>query len=279
MRDFFKTKFFGFLVVITLIATIVPSVMYAMGVGNAFRDLVNRTVSPLTKGFSYVTDALDGFASYFTEFDRIVEENRELREHIAELEDKIYKAEELEGMNEWLYNYLELKREHTDYSFEAANITGRESGNYKTVFTIDKGKSHGVKVDMPVITNDGIVGYVCEAGSDWAKVVTMIESSYAIGAYVERTGELGVIEGDYVLSEEGLCTLNYLAADSEIEVGDRILSSGYGSVYPRGLTVGYVEKIETDNTARGIKAYIRPAADLSELERVMVIIDYEVYSE
>lgn len=278
MKSFVKTRFFAVLVIVALVLTIVPSVLYAMGVGNVARNIVNTALSPFTKGFSAVADALDGFNSYFTEFDRIVEENKQLKEHIAELEDKVYKAEATEGMNEWLYDYLELRREHTDYTFEAATVTSG-GNNYMDVFIIDRGKSHNVQVDMPVITNEGIVGYVVEAGNDWSKVVTMLESSYAIGVYVERTGELGVIEGDYDLSKEGLCVLRYLKADSELQVGDRILSSGFGSVYPRGLTVGYVERIETDENNRSIIAYVRPAATLSELSRVMVITDYESYSE
>ncbi len=278
MRNFVKTKFFATLVVVALVLTIVPSVLYAMGVGNAARDLVNTVLSPFTRGFAYITDALDGFSSYFTEFDHVVEENKQLKEHIAELEDKVYRAEATEGMNEWLYDYLELRREHTDFSFEAATITGGGS-NYMDVFIIDRGTSHNVQVDMPVITNEGVVGYVVEAGNDWSKVVTMLESSYAVGAYVERSGELGVVEGDYELAREGLCVMKYLKADSDIQVGDRILTSGFGSVYPRGLTVGYVEKIETDNNNRSIIAYIRPAASVDDLSRVMVITDYESYSE
>ncbi len=207
-----------------------------------------------------------------------MEENKQLKEHIAELEDKVYKAEATEGMNEWLYDYLELRREHTDYSFEVATITSGGS-NYMDVFIIDRGISHNVRADMPVITNEGIVGYVVEAGSDWSKVVTMLESSYAVGAYVERSGELGVVEGDFELTKQGLCVMKYLKAESDIQVGDRILSSGFGSVYPRGLTLGYVEKIEKDNNNRSITAYIRPAATLSDLSRVMVITDYESYSE
>ncbi len=278
MRNFVKTRFFAALVVVALVLTIVPSVLYAMGVGNAARDLVNTVLSPFTRGFAYITDALDGFSSYFTEFDRVVEENKQLKEHIAELEDKVYKAEATEGMNEWLYDYLELRREHTDYSFEAATITGGGS-NYMDVFIIDRGISHNVRADMPVITNEGIVGYVVEAGNDWSKVVTMLESSYAVGAYVERSGELGVVEGDYGLAREGLCVMKYLKADSDIKVGDRILTSGFGSVYPRDLTVGYVERIETDNNNRSITAYIRPAASVDDLSRVMVITEYESYSE
>ena len=280
MREFFKSKFFAVLVVITLFATIVPSVLYAMGVGNYAHNVINQMLMPLQKSFDKITDSLDAYTSYFTEFDRIVEENNQLRDRINELEDQIYSAKEIEGMNEWLFDYLELKREHTDYVFEPANITSNGSGNYMTVFTLDRGQNHNVEVDMPVVTNEGIVGYIVEAGSDWSKAVTFIEASASIGAYVERTGELCVVEGDYSLSDEGICRLNYLTEDSDIQVGDRILSSGYGSVYPRGLVIGHVTKIERNEYRRSIVAYVTPAADLTtDLSKLMIITDYETYSE
>ncbi len=280
MRDFLKSKFFAVLVIITLFATIVPSVLYAMGVGNYAHNMINQVLMPFQKGFDSITDSLDAYTSYFTEFDRIVEENNQLRDRINELEDQIYSAKEIEGMNEWLFDYLELKREHTDYVFEPANITSNGSGNYMTVFTLDRGKNHKVEVDMPVVTSEGIVGYIVEAGSDWSKAVTFLEASASIGAYVERTGELCVVEGDYSLSDEGICRLNYLTEESDIEVGDRILSSGYGSVYPRGLVIGHVSKIERNEYSRSIVAYITPAADLTtDLAKLMIITDYETYSE
>lgn len=280
MRDFLRSKFFAVLVVITLVATIVPSVLYAMGVGNYAHNLINQTLTPLQKGFDYITESLDAYVSYFTEFDRIVEENNQLRDRINELEDQIYSAKEIEGMNEWLFDYLELKREHTDYVFESANITSNGSGNYMTVFTLDRGKNHKVEVNMPVVTSEGIVGYIVEAGSDWSKAVTFLEASASIGAYVERTGELCVVEGDHSLIDEGVCRLNYLTEDSDIQVGDRILSSGYGSVYPRGLVIGHITKIEKNEFSRTQVAYITPAADLTtDLAKLMVITDYETYSE
>ena len=280
MRDFLKSKFFAVLVIITLFATILPSVLYAMGVGNYAHNIINQTLAPLQKVFAYVTDGIDGYVAYFAEFDRIVEENNELREKINELEDQIYSAKEIEGMNEWLFNYLELKREHTDYVFEPANITSNGSGNYMTVFTIDRGKNHNVQVNMPVITNEGIVGYIVEAGSDWSKAVTFLEASASIGAYVERTGELCVVEGDHSLINDGICRLNYLSEDSDVQVGDRILSSGYGSVYPRGLVIGYVTEIEKNQYSRSVVAYVTPAATLTtDISKIMVITDYETYSE
>jgi len=279
MRDFLKSKFFTVVVIIAMVMVIVPTVFGTMGLTGTLRDGINIVFSPLQKVFTYCTDAVDGYTSFFTEFDRIVEENNALREEIRILRDKISAAEEAQEMNDWLYNYLELKREHTDFSFTEATVAARESGNYTTVFMLDKGKAHGIDKNMPVVTNDGIVGYICEVGTTWSKAVTFLEEGVAIGAYVERNGTEGVIEGSFSLAEEGVCLLSYIAADADIKVGDRIVSSGYGSVYPRGLVIGTVEKIEKDPNARALTVTVRPSASLADLSRMMIITDYEVYTE
>lgn len=279
MRDFLRSKFFTVIVIVAMVMVIVPTVFGSMGLTGVLKDTVNIILSPFQKVFTYCTDAVDGFTSFFTEFDRIVEENNALREEINTLRDKISSAEEAEEMNEWLYNYLELKREHTDFKFTEATVSAREGGNYTTVFMLDKGRAHGVEKDMPVVTEHGIVGYITEVGTTWSKAVTFLEEGTAIGAYVERNGTEGVIEGSFSLSEEGICLMSYLSDDADIKEGDRIVSSGYGSVYPRGLVIGTVEKIEKDSASRSITVTVRPSADLRELKRMMIITDYEVYTE
>ena len=279
MRDFLRSRFFTVVVIIAMVMVIVPTVFASMGLSGVLKDTVNIIFSPLQKAFTYYTDAIDGYVSFFTEFDRIVEENNALREEINDLRDKISSAEEAEEMNDWLYNYLELKREHTDFRFTEATVSVREGGNYTTVFMLDKGRAHGVEKDMPVVTQNGIVGYISEVGTTWAKAVTFLEEGSAIGAYVERNGVEGIIEGSFALSEEGLCLMTYIAADADIKVGDRIVSSGYGSVYPRGLVIGTVEKIESDTSSRSVTVTVRPSADLSDLSRMMIITGYDVYTE
>ncbi|MBE6562779.1 MAG: rod shape-determining protein MreC [Ruminococcaceae bacterium] len=279
MRDFLKTKTFFVLLILMIIFTVVPSVMTMVGAGGHVRNAVNVIVSPVQKLFNYATDAISGFTSYFTEFDRIVEENNALREELTSLKDQISSSEETEQMNEWLYRYLELRREHTDFGFADANVTGRESGNYMTVFTLDKGTAHGIKSGMPAVTDYGVVGYVSEAGLDWCKVVTLLESNSAAGVYIERTGEAGIVEGDFALASEGLCKMLYIDAESSVHEGDRIFTSGYGSVYPRGLLVGYVEKVEPDANTRTLVAYVRPAEQMKDIRRLMIITEYEVVAD
>lgn len=279
MKQFFKSKFFYIITVIALLCCIVPTVFYRMGVTFAFRDAVTGVLTPMQKLFNYTAEAMDGFAAYFYRFDELVEENAVLREEVEELRSQIYDSTEREEMYAWMAGFLEMKRVRQDFKMMASSVTGRESGNYSRVLTLDAGSGAGVEVNMPVVTSEGVVGRITEVGAGWSRVTTVVESGTIIGAYVERTNEVGVCEGEFGLSGDGLLRMNYLKADTEAKVGDRVLSSGYGSVYPRGLVIGFIESMEVNPYTRGMSVTVRCAADFSELSRVMILTDFDTKVE
>ena len=275
MKQFFQTKFFYIITVVALLCCIVPTVFHAMGVTFPLRDAVTGMLSPMQKLFNYTAEAMDGFAAYFYRFDELVEENNALREEVDELRAQIYDSTEREEMYAWMAGFLEMKRVHQDFKMLPASVTGRESGNYSRALTLDVGSNAGVEVNMPVVTSEGIVGRITEVGAGWSRVTTVVESGTLIGAYVERTNEVGVCEGDFGLSADGILLLNYLRVDTEAAVGDRVLSSGYGSVYPRGLVIGYIDSVEVNPYTRGKTVTVRCAADYSDLSRVMVLTSFD----
>lgn len=279
MKQFFKSKFFYVITVIALLCCIVPTVFYRMGVTFALRDAVTGVLTPMQKLFNYTAEAMDGFAAYFYRFDELVEENAVLREEVEELRSQIYDSTEREEMYAWMAGFLEMKRVRQDFKMMASSVTGRESGNYSRVLTLDAGSGAGVEVNMPVVTSEGVVGRITEVGTGWSRVTTVVESGTIIGAYVERTNEVGVCEGEFGLSGDGLLRMNYLKADTEAKVGDRVLSSGYGSVYPRGLVIGFIESMEVNPYTRGMSVTVRCAADFSELSRVMILTDFDTKVE
>ncbi|MBE6598305.1 MAG: rod shape-determining protein MreC [Ruminococcaceae bacterium] len=279
MKQFFKNKFFYIISVITLLVTIVPTVFYSMGIGFVFRDMVGTALTPMQKVFNYGAEAIDGFISYFYKFDEIVDENVALKERVSELEAQIYDAKELEDAYAWLSEFLDLKVKHTDFEMMPASVTGRESGNYASVLTLDVGSGVGIKRNMPVVTSIGIVGRVTEVGYNWCKVTTIVEAQSSVGAFLERTDEAGVVEGKFELSADGLCEMNYLPVTADVKVDDRVLSSGYGSVYPRGLVIGYVDEIGVNEYTRGLNVKVRCAVDFSDLTDVMIITNYDLYAE
>ncbi len=282
MKSFFKSKFFYVITVLTLAAVIVPTTLSYMGVTGVLEGAVNVVMTPLRTLADGVVEGIAGYTEYFTEFDRIKDENERLREENAKLLDDVARSRELEEQYEWISEFIELKMQHMDYKLSAASVCGRESGNYSSVFMLDAGSTAGITKNMTVLTADGVLGYISDVGYNWSRAVSILEDSSSVGVYDERSGSIGVLEGSFELKREGLCRMTYLDENADIEVGDRILTGGYGSVYPRGIIVGYVESVETDEFSRTLDVYVRPAAFKDgerDISKVMIITDYETKTE
>ena len=279
MGNFFKSKSFFVLITVLLLLAGIPTILSAMGQGSLVRDGVMAVVTPAMRGARALGDAFAGFGKYFSEFDRLKEENEALADRVRELEEQVYNAELLEEENAWMRAYLGAKRTHTDFVFCDANVIGSEAGRYVSSFTLDRGTSSGIAVGMPVLTDDGVVGQVTEVGLTFCRVSTVINYDSSIGAYLERSGEIGLVSGDFSYRKDGLCLLEYLPFDADVAVGDTVTSSGLGSVYPRGLLIGEVVEITGDAYNHVKVAVVKPAADLGNLKKVMILTEYTVSTE
>ncbi len=274
-----KSRFFIVTLAVALLLSIVPGVLCAMGQGSYVRSAIVTVGTPFRWAFTKIGEGLSGFSLYFKTIDALREENDALRRELDEYKNLVYDAALIEEENDFLSDYLGLKEEHLDFSLEDASVLGRESTNYRTLLTISKGTLHGIGVNMPIITDAGLVGYITEVGATWSKAVVLTETATAVGGYIERSGALGVVEGTYELRTEGLCRMVYIEAESDIRVGDKVITSGIGGVYPRGLLVGRVSAIEVDEASRTLTAIIEPAADLDSISKVMIVTEYGVIEE
>ena len=273
----FKNKFFIIALSIAIFISILTATLSVMGQTGPIRNVVNTVTLP----FRYVgikfNEAIEGFSKYFQSIDALSEENSSLREEIAELESSLADMEATKDENARLREYLDVKKTYPDFSLADALIIGTESENYSTFLTLDRGFGDGVEVGMPVIVKSGLVGAVCEVGSSWCRVRVITEASSNVGAYVERSGEIGMVSGDISLKDTGTCNMTYLPEDADIEVGDLIYTSGIGSVYPRGLLIGRVATVGIDEYLRKKTATMDCAVDFDTLRYVMIITDFEEY--
>lgn len=274
----FKSRFFVISLAVALLLSIVPGVLCAMGQGSYIRSAIVTVASPFRWAFTKVGEGISGFSLYFKTLEELRDENDALRAELEGYKSLVYDAELIKEENEFYSDYLGIKEEHIDFLFENATVVGHESTNYRTVVTLSKGSLHGIEVNMPVITEEGLIGHITEIGSTWSKAEIITESSSAVGAYIERSGTLGVVEGTYELRAEGLCRMVYIEADADIRVGDKVLSSGIGEVYPRGLLIGKVTEVSMDERTRTLVATVEPAADLESISKVMIITEYEITS-
>ncbi len=275
----FRNKFFVICLSIAVVLAAATSTFSIMGYPMLARNIVGVVTSPIRLGVTAVSNAVEGFSLYFGGIDKLSEENEALRQENAALKEQAENAELLEAENRRLRAYLGMKTEYPSFLMEEAMIISRETGNYATVFTLNKGTLHGIEVNMPVIVESGIVGYVKAVGLNWCTVYTVIETATSVGAYIPRTGVTGLVEGDFSLKNEGQCKFHVVEGSQDIAVGDRVLSSGMGSVYPADVAIGEIVSIGMDEYNRTLVATVKPSVDFSSLQWVMIVTGYEAQAE
>lgn len=274
---FFKSKFFIICVTIALVLAIVTSLLSMFGFSGIIRSGLKTIATPFEWCGTTVANAVNGFVEVFAEYDDLKKENEELRTRLDEYENEKYEISVLRDQNDWLKSYLDIKTYIPDLSMTSVTVIAREAGNYSTILTINKGYVHGIRRNMPVVTDRGTFGYVSECGLDWAKVVSIVETASSVSVYTERTGATGVVEGDTDLRAKGYCVMTYISSSSDIKVGDRIFTSGNATIYPPGLLIGEIVEISADEATRTLKATIKPSVDfksVNDINNLMVITGY-----
>ena len=246
-----------------------------MGYRSLAKNIVGTVTMPVRWVATTIGNAVQGWGKYFGNMKALNKENEALIEENKALKEQLQNAELLERENERLRDYLDMKNKYPSFAMEEGMIISHSSGNYITNFTLNRGTLHGIETNMPVVTKDGIVGYVVEVGLNWCMVSTLIETATSVGAYIPRSEVVGIVSGDYSMRQEGTCKIGYIDAEADVQVGDTVYSSGTGSVYPADLKIGTVTSIEVDEYNRTLVATVTPAVDFSSLKWVMVITGYE----
>ncbi len=271
----FQNKFFIICLCVAVVLCAVPSTLSLMGYRSLSKNIVGTVTMPFRWCITAVGNAFEGFGRYFKGVDAVNDENEALREENRALEEDLERLKLLEAENERLRSYLGMKEKYPSFTMEEGMIVSYSSGSYVTSFTLNRGTLHGIEVNMPAVVADGVVGYVTDVGLNWCMVSTVIETASSVGAYVPRSGATGIVSGDASLRYEGVCKLTYLEADADVEVGDKVYSSGNGSVYPAGLPIGEIVSVGVDEYSRALIATVKPAVDFSSLRYMMIITGYE----
>lgn len=224
-----------------------------------------------------ITNKIDEWFSYFTEFDTMKAENEQLKKELAQLEADIRQAEHDREENKLLRELLKLTEQRRDLSFESALIVERDASNWASLLTVNKGTLNGISVGDCVIDQYGnLVGIISEAGLNWATVRTLLDSETGIGVRVFRSGQNAVAQGDFALMNENRLALGYLSADSDVIGGDLIVTSGLGDYLPSGLVIGYVEELRTSDDGLSHRAIIVPETSIDDLTELFIITDFTI---
>ena len=148
-----------------------------------------------------------------------------------------------------------------------AQIVSYDANSDFRVLRINKGSGDGIKLQSTVVTSDGVVGYIYRLTDHFADILTIIDTNNRVDVLVQRTRSHGIVEG-YRASK---CLMKYVSQTDPVILGDEVITSGLGNVYPKGLRVGSVTRIERESYGITQQIEVTPAVDFTTLEEVVVL--------
>lgn len=231
-------------------------------------NILEKTIMPVQSGLTYLKNKIAQNDNYFINMENLKEENENLKNKNTELEKSLREFEIIKSENAILKEYVNLKDKYSEYNTKPAYVIQRDFSNYSKIITINLGKNDGIDVNMTVISEKGLVGYVISATDTTAKVQTIIDTSNAVSASMKSTRESVLLKG--TLEDTGL-KVTAIPTDASIVEGDTVETSGIGGIYPKGIFVGTIKRIVDTKNITDRYAFIEPAVDFSKLETVLVI--------
>lgn len=241
-------------------------------VSGPFKVLADYTVIPLQQGINHVGGWLGDLSNNFETLQQLRAENEKLQEQVDSLVTENSTLQEERYELERLRELYQLDQNYSDYEKTAAHVIGKDSGNWFSTFTIDKGSDDGIKADMNVMAGSGLVGIVVETGPSWAKVRSIIDDSSNVSGMVLSTSDRCIVSGDLSLMDDGQIRFEQMENnENEVSVGDQIVTSYISDKYLQGILIGYVSEVTVDSNNLTRSGYITPAVNFKDLQEVLVI--------
>jgi len=204
--------------------------------------------------------------NYMLHSKQLVEENISLNKTVDMLTRQLVQYKEVEAENLRLNNLLGFTQK-SRLKLIAGRIVSKDPANFSDTIVIDQGKEAGIKENTVIISEAGLIGHISSTSNHISRVVLITDPNSRISATVLRTRQLGVLYG----TSTSLCRLRYLPLESDIQLGDEIVTSGFSDIYPKGLLIGKVVKIIKEPRGLSLSALVKPAVDMSKLEEVLCI--------
>ena len=278
MKNFLKNNGLWVLFAAAVIAVALALMSVFSNTSSPLVNLANTIASPFRSAYTAVAEWFNDKQKYYQDYTALEEENAELKRQIAQMEADIRQAQLDSAENARLESLLGLQEERPDLTEDIvlATVTEHAVTNWSATLTVSRGTNDGLEVGDCVMDEQGnLVGTVSDVGTNWATILTLVDTETSIGAQVFRTGDLGVAQGNFSLMGENRLRLDYLPAECDLLSGDLVVTSGLGGYYPSGLVIGSVEEVQLDDSGASSYAVLIPTVEFSELQQVVVIRSYD----
>ncbi len=263
------------LFILTLLCTVLMLITFGTDVFNGpFNTAVGYVVVPFEQGISRMGEWLANRTEELSQIRSLLDENESLRDQVAQLTEENTLLQQDKYELNHLRELMELDEQYGEYNKVGARIIGRDTGNWYSSFTIDKGEEDGLGVDMNVIAGGGLVGRITSVGPNWARVTSIISDNSNVSAMTLATEDNLIVSGDLQMMAEGVISFSQLV-DSQnlVAVGDKVVTSNISDKYLPNILIGYLHTVNRDANNLTKSGYLTPAVDFEHLGEVLVITD------
>lgn len=240
---------------------------------NISENVVNTILSPFQSAITSISNVTKKIGVISWEMVTVYEQNKMLRSEVEQLRQRDVNVNEIMAENTRLTNILNYKNAVKQFDTAVAKIISYDSSNLTNSITINLGAKDGMQKNMPVITPQGLVGTIVAVYEHSAKVQLILDPRSAVGAIIQRPESrvIGIMQGS--VGVQTLAKMVNIPRDADVVVGDNVLTSGYGGLYPKGIVIG--EVVEVTNEAGGLLKYatVKTAVDFYRIEEVLVIVN------
>lgn len=265
-----RPKILIFILTVLCICMLVLSVAFR-GFATPFKYAAGAVVVPLQQGVNHI----GGWFTDKTEMLKTVKKLKSENDKLSAQVDELTEENSLLAQNKYeltrLRELYALDRDYSSYQKIAANVIGKDSGNWFHIFTINKGSDDGIQKDMNVISGGGLVGIVFDVGKNYAKVRSIIDDESSVSVSFANTSDTGIVSGDLKLIEDGVMNITEVNKDVKINEGDMVVTSKISDKFLPGILVGYVTETSKDPNELTQSGKIIPVVDFQHIDEVLVI--------
>lgn len=229
---------------------------------------VREALLPAAGVLARLGRAVEGRFTAWRTLEDVQQENARLRAETARVGGENTRLAELERQNAFLLAALGFQQQYPQLSFLPAEVLSFEPTNLAHALTIDRGEEDGLRPGTAVVTPEGVVGQVTATTARTATVLLLTDQRSAVDARAQQSEARGVVAG---LGRSDLLLMRYVRQEEFLYLGERVVTSGLGGLFPPGLPVGRVGYVQRRDVDAFQEAYVEPATDFNRLAQVLVL--------
>ncbi len=257
--------------IVVVLLVLVAFGLLTLDQSGALQPVKNLVLAPLTALQRSLAAVTGGNPPPSGDVQALQQRNAELEQQVTTLQGEVVRLRENEAQLNLLAGLLSWARTQPDNTYLAANVIGRDPSPFVSYVILDRGSDDGVARDMPVVTENGLVGRVVEVTASACKVQLVIDASSAVNARLQKSRDEGVVIGQIA----GGLQMQFLSQQAQVQPGDLVVTSGLGGNYPAGIVLGSVSAIEKQDYEVLQQADLTTAVDFNRLEIVLIIVNFK----